>query len=373
MNRIYRGQRGFTLIELLVVIAIIAILIGLLLPAVQKVREAAARMSCQNNMKQLGLAAHNYENAYGKLPPNLIVEIGADPVPTNNPGYPYPGISHSWCINFLPYLEQNNLFTQYNMKFPWLSTPSIVPGTPDNQAVLQNPVRTFICPATPGGIERRTTGTYKFGVTFPFTNLALTDYATCGGINGGSITFFGYPSSVTASATSLAQILGPLRPQLRGSGLGLAGLVPSEPITIIAVTDGTSNTIMLCESAGRPNLYVMGRQVSSFTYLKKGVPSTHSAPQTDGGWGDFENDYGVDGATVDLSTNPITVTEIGNQVINAHNDNETYSFHTGGANHVFTDGSVRFIKETISPQVYCAMITAQGGGLTTAETSPFDN
>jgi len=343
-----RGPRtAFTLIELLVVIAIIAILIGLLLPAVQKVRDAAARMACSNNLKQLGLAAHNYENAYGKLPPSVIVELGAAPGSPGNAGYPYPGISHSWCVSLLPYIEQDNLFRQYDMKFPWLSSPTLVPGTPDNQAVLRNPVKTFICPSAPGGIGRKATGTYKFGVTFPFTDLAVTDYATCSSINAGSITFFGYPNGTTS-----AQLFSAMRPQFRGAGLGIAGLGPVEPFTIPAITDGTSNTILLCEDAGRPTYYVGGA-------------ANGSKNLADGAWGDFENDYGLDGAV--SKTNPA---EPGNCVINCHNNNETYSFHAGGAMHVFADGSVRFIRESISPQTYAALITAQGGSLTAAETSP---
>src|SRR5262245_54476432 len=119
-------RRGFTLIELLVVIAIIAILIGLLLPAVQKVREAAARMSCSNNLKQLGLAAMNYESTTGKLPPSLIIELGASPGASGQPGFPYPGIIHSWAPSLLPYIEQENLFKQYDMRFPWMSSPALV-------------------------------------------------------------------------------------------------------------------------------------------------------------------------------------------------------------------------------------------------------
>lgn len=345
MSRTRRS--GFTLIELLVVIAIIAILIGLLLPAVQKVRDAAARMSCQNNMKQLGLAAHNYESAYGKLPPSLIVELGMPPGGSGQPGFPYPGIVHSWAANFLPYIEQGNLAQQYDMRFPWFSSPAFVPGTPNNLAVVQNTVKTFICPSAPGGSERRVSGTFNFGASFPYQNLAVTDYATCSSINQGSITFFGYPSTTTQLQTWSA-----MRPQLRGAGLPLIGYPAMEPFTITAITDGTSNTILLCESAGRPQFYVGGA-----------VNGTRTL--NDGGWGHHENDYGLDGAVSKTNT-----ASPGNCVINCHNDNETYSFHAGGANHVFTDGSVRFIRESISPQTYAALITAQGSGLTAAEISP---
>jgi prepilin-type N-terminal cleavage/methylation domain-containing protein len=340
-------RRAFTLIELLVVIAIIAILIGLLLPAVQKVREAAARMSCSNNLKQLGLAAMNYESAYGVLPPSLVVNIGNPPGGSGQPGFPYPAIVHSWAPNFLPYIEQENLFRLYDMRFPWFSSPAIVPGTPNNQAVLQNPIKTFICPSAPGGIERRTNGSFSFGATFPFQNLAVTDYATCSSINPGAITFFGY-----LAGTTQATLYSAMQPQLEGAGVAALGAAPSKPNAITAILDGTSNTILLCESAGRPTAYLGGAADGARTHQ-------------DGGWGNHENDYGLDGAV--SRTNRSSP---GNCVINCHNDNETYSFHSGGAMHVFADGSVRFVRDTIPPQTYAALITARGGSLTVAETSP---
>jgi prepilin-type N-terminal cleavage/methylation domain-containing protein/prepilin-type processing-associated H-X9-DG protein len=341
-------RTAFTLIELLVVIAIIAILIGLLLPAVQKVREAAARMSCSNNMKQLGLAAMNYESTYSVVPPSLIVDMGLPPGASGQPGAPFPAIVHSWAVNFLPYIEQDNIYRQYNQAYPWFA---VVPALGvNNQAPLQNQVKTFLCPSVPGGNNRTVSGNFNFGTNFPFQNLAVTDYATNSSINPGSITFFGYPAGTTQF-----QLFSAMRPQLRGRGRGIGpvlGSATSEPNRITAITDGTSNTILLCESAGRPQYYIGGQLDSSRN-------------QIDGGWGHHENDYGLDGAV--SKTNRSSP---GNCVINCHNDNETYAFHSGGANHVFADGSVRFIKESITPQAYAALITASGGSMTAAEVSP---
>lgn len=348
--RLHRSRVAFTLVELLVVIAIIGILVGLLLPAVQAAREAARRMQCSNNLKQLGLASLNHESAYKRLPPSLDVNMGLPPGTTGQPGFPYPAIVHSWAVAMLPYMEQTQIFDLYDMRFPWFSAPTTVPGTPNNLFALQQPVSAFICPSTPGGSERRVSGTFTFGAPFPFTNLAVTDYATCSSINTGSITFFGYAAGTTQEA-----LYSSLRPNLRGAGIRpVLGVNNSLAASMAAVTDGTSNTILLCESAGRPNFYI-GRILNTTRRLN------------DGGWGHHENDYGLDGAIKGTETSP------GNCVINCHNNNETFAFHPGGANHAFTDGSVRFIGETVSGQVYSALITASGGGMTPAEVSPTEN
>jgi prepilin-type N-terminal cleavage/methylation domain-containing protein len=342
-------KSGFTLIELLVVIAIIGILVGLLLPAVQGVREAARRSACANNMRQLALAGANYESALKRIPPSLIVNLGLPPGGSGQPGAPYPGIVHSWAPNLLSYIEQDNVASLYDNRFPWFSSPAIVPGSPDNQAALRNPIATFLCPSTPGGAERRVSGTFSFGASFPYQNLAVTDYAPCSSINPGSITFFGYPAGTTQF-----QLFSAMRPSLRGAGITpLLGSPTSEAAKMGDIIDGTSNTIFLCEDAGRPDFYI-GRKVQT-TKLN------------DGGWGHHENDYGLDGAVGGTTTAP------GNRVINAHNDNETYSFHQGGAMHSFTDGSTRYIAETIAPEVYAALITANGGQRTAAEIAPTEN
>ena len=126
-----KRQAGFTLIELLVVIAIIAILIGLLLPAVQKVREAASRIKCVNNLKQLGLALHNFHDTRGHFPATVRP-------PSSNVG-PLP--RQGWLLFLLPYIEQDNLYNGYDLTLNWFDTP--------NLPVTSSRVPIFECPSTP--------------------------------------------------------------------------------------------------------------------------------------------------------------------------------------------------------------------------------
>src|SRR5262245_3568168 len=141
-------RRGFTLIELLVVIAIIAILIGLLLPAVQKIREAAARMKCSNNLKQIALAAHNFEGANGRLPPSHVGNLPNEAGVNENNAY----VGVLWFL--LPYVEQDNLYRSTNVnaildqnQLPWFEMPSGYPSVP-NYTAAHNAIRTFECPVS---------------------------------------------------------------------------------------------------------------------------------------------------------------------------------------------------------------------------------
>jgi prepilin-type N-terminal cleavage/methylation domain-containing protein len=303
---------GFTLIELLVVIAIIAVLIGLLVPAVQKVREAANRMSCQNNMKQIGLGLQNYQSQLGFFPGCSINTATTNKVTLANGakmGVKVTNVFHGWSVMILPFIEQEPLFKQYNFDVTW--------SDPANQVVRETFVKTFICPTTP-----RSAGTMNTKLIGAIsTNAAPGDYAP------------DYSYSATLETNGLVDV------NVARTGIMSTNIV--RPIGVIS--DGTSNTILISETAGRPDAWAAG------TLRTAGA-------QTDGGWCDPDSAYITHG----FSADGVTTTDGGPCHTNCSNNNEPYGFHSAGAMHAMADGSVRFIQASMNIRQFVKLITYMG-------------
>jgi prepilin-type N-terminal cleavage/methylation domain-containing protein len=310
-------RRAFTLIELLVVIAIIAVLIGLLLPAVQKVREAAARTKCSNHLKQVGLGLANYNTQNGFFPPGAL-RTPATGTLTNlqkKLGVTVNGVNHSWAVFLLPYIEQNALAQQYDLNSNWASAK--------NMTVIATPIPIFVCPSVPTNGKR----VYQKTVAGTTYDVAPCDY---GPNNAYSSTLEG---------------LGLVDVCVNRNGV----LQVNSAWSVAEIRDGTSNTICLSEDAGRPDAYRNGRLNASFS-------------QTDGGWADHDNEYIVHGS------DPTTGVASGGPChTNCSNENEVYSFHQGGAMHVFADGSVRFIRSTMDIRLFVKFVTRSGEDIAPGE------
>ena len=315
------SKYGFTLIELLVVIAIIAILIGLLLPAVQKVREAASRLQCSNNLKQLGLAFFNYENTYQALPPAYFIAFP-----------PAANLAYGWGPLMLPYLEQENLYKQYSLNQMF--------NTASNIAVLQTQLKVMQCPSTPTSNRSETislpAGAIPGYPAATFTT-AAGDYSVISGV-----TSAGWDSVVG--------------PPSGGDREGMLASPPSISSKISSITDGVSNTLLLVEIAGRPEAWQSNIRVSTNGFPV--VPNSGNANTVGAGWGNpYNGENWINGSLYDGRGLQ------GPCMINCTNVNGRgiYGFHSGGASVVMGDGAVRFLNTSMNPKNFVYMITAKKG------------
>jgi prepilin-type N-terminal cleavage/methylation domain-containing protein len=301
-------RSGFTLIELLVVIAIIAILIGLLLPAVQKVRESAARIQCTNNMKQLGLACMAYESGYGALPPGRVSSAAGRTL--------FPNGDRSVLVFLLPYIEEANTANLFNFGVPGTRVDWDAPG---NAPAYATQVRTFQCPSAPEQLRKDTFG--------GLLDAACSDYNNCNRVEGMT------DSGSNAMKLGLVPVL--------DFPANLGALENNTPVRVDQVTDGMSNTALLVEDAGRPSRW--NRRVKQPTTVGGGV------------WADPGGQFSLHGYSLD------GVTQGGPCAVNCTNQNEIYAFHEAGAHAAMGDGSVRIWREGINLRIVAAAITRAGG------------
>ncbi len=348
-----RSRSAFTLIELLVVIAIIAILIGLLLPAVQKVREAAARTKCSNTLKQLGLAVANYESAYQELPHSDRPPIANAP-------------RLSWVVGMLPFMEQDNLIKTYDKTFSWSAV--------GNQPITKQPIKLLICPSNPSG-ETQLDGD-------PQPSSGSGNGATAGPSAGAIFPVSDYAASAGISLLAPVSINPTVATSNPQKIPGLLEKNPTGKIRLSSCSDGLSNTVMVVETAGRPAVYRLGKPVGSVP----ATPFSGSTKVNGGGWARPASDYYLTGSATDgtftqdvtkqtcavnctngfdyptyIGTN-MTTTSFGND-----GTAEAYGFHTGGANFLSGDGSVRFIRGSVSLATFAALVTRSGGEVNTLD------
>jgi prepilin-type N-terminal cleavage/methylation domain-containing protein/prepilin-type processing-associated H-X9-DG protein len=338
-------RSGFTLIELLVVIAIIAILIALLVPAVQKVRESAARLQCTNNLKQIGLALHSYHGANKQFPPGYV-DGNVNPIstPDNDVG---PG--WGWAAFLLPYLEQGNVYNQINFNQGV--------GIGVNAQVSRTQLPVFLCPSDP---YHQDVPIYDSTFSSPIATVAHGNYIGC---NGWVECFANAGGNYLPSSDGGAAQDGDGGNTATGrSGNGL--FFRNSQTKIAHVTDGLSNTIVVGErcAAHSPTTWTgavtggrcpawMATQPWTAPYTLPG-----SAPNTGNGSAYDNADWAE--AFVFGHGN---ATHVPNVDFPIYDPDVFWSMHPGGANFLFGDGSVHFLSASINPMTYQWLCTISGG------------
>lgn len=318
-----QNERGFSLIELLVTIAVIAILISLLLPAVQTARESSRRIQCLSNLRQMGMAFHNYHDAHQQLPPVYVaVRSGRLPWAVGILGDEDDPNIHTYNEFLLPYIDQGVLYSQIHFEAPYFSPVDLTSMglrqySQDNRSTVSTPISMFLCPSSIRDANPFDYTWNELAVPVP-QRLGASDYGPSSGVMRGT-------------------------PLMNFSTLQLTGIEPADGILtnnrpnngLRDVVDGTSSTALIWEIAGRPGVWERGKRVPNQT-------------TAGGGWTDIQN-----------AENWFGGSQPNGCAINCSNRTETgvYSFHPGGVNVLMCNGSSRFLNENTSAAIFVALVT----------------
>lgn len=314
-------RRGFTLIELLVVIAIIAILIALLLPAVQQARESARRTQCKNNLKQLGLAMHNYHDTYGRFPP---AEVHKQPFlsgANNN----WDDQTSNWAVYLLPYIEQANVYSRIDFSFTYNATTGAGGAAIGNRAALGNVYPAYLCPSNPVGANQKNGGLYHimhyfivgWGAQEPPGGRARHQWAIgqTGNLQHRGVSYYN-------SATGIRDI-----------------------------NDGTTNQIMVGEVRGfRPTCRNQMTSIRDWRGMRWEISTGTNMP--------------INGVHFDAGQTPGDCPNVADRgtCTNCRWENMA-SFHTGGTQAVLADGSTRFLSENIDTALFRGLGSISDGAV----------
>jgi len=383
------GRKGFTLIELLVVIAIIAVLIALLLPAVQAAREAARRTQCRNNLKQIGLAEHNYHDIHKMFTPawlHLVMSKKGGAASNGNPNCCgvlgcHPDFNfHNWLTFLLPYVEASNVYNKLDMNAPnfspinwsarcaanpsmnWTSLNSGDPATDPNSASkpLAAVIPGYVCPSAPRTQNPFSEQTNDFSgcccCAWSFTRTSgASDYGSIQGYHHGVGNFF-----AASGGTDAGRPCGVLICPSNGARGGVG-------ISIEHIGDGTTQTLLCIEQAGKPALWQRGKKVA-ITASASNPPDVTGVPG--GCWGCYNNDSGdhwIEGSSFDGTQKANKNLKIAVCFLNCTNDdgvngclNAGYAFHPGSCGIAMSDGSAHMISENISVKIFISMVNTNG-------------